>query len=751
MSVNKDDSACKESKSETRLVNPCTITFNVNSTMVDCSNRNITNMQSLDLPFNTTWLDLSNNSISSICYGSFVHLSSLQCLNVSYNKGFQFLDRKAFKGLTSLTTLNMTGMNNPSDVYMINGTFAFLPQLTELIISYWTGHTMAHLKNFQDVICDLKQTNIHEIQADGINTFDTVWVMQDPLFACLRKANLQKLVMRKNYIVSIMPPVLDYLRNLRYLDLSHNIIVGGDHRLLTFNLAMMAELETFIFSYQSYIKFPPNIYPCLGHFNRLSSQDNHQTRSLQKHHRLCTHNISLPPNLKDMDLSHRYSLLNGPILNGICVDGNNSLKNLDLGHNFLEENIFGPVFNFPLLHTLNLHGSRMVFGSYRIFETMNNLRHLIISRCDLQKVIDSSGQTNYETWQSIIKGSNLNSLEHLDMKTNDLNYLPDNVFQNLQYLQFIDLSHNLLSNISFNITHLKNIIELDLSFNHISMLPDNILDLWPDVSFFVNLSHNDFLSQSCNYLSLLSILAKAEKNRNITVGGLNICANWISFATCYKDKLQYCNYKDFVLIAYCLYGIFIVLIAFTSYIFKLKWRFVFAWKYLKLLLNKYQEDNRDLTELKYDAFVCYSHRDYNWVVRILMPMLENNYGYKLCIHERDFEPGTLIDVNIMQSFQESKSVILVITKQSLRSSFLNFELHIAMEQALNIICVFLEKPNSLLTCDQRLPPTLEYFIKTKTYICWPIDENEQCNFWRRLVKALGKPLKDERHPDTSDN
>ena len=77
---------------------------------------------------------------------------------------------------------------------------------------------------------------------------------------------------------------------------------------------------------------------------------------------------------------------------------------------------------------------------------------------------------------------------------------------------------------------------------------------------------------------------------------------------------------------------------------------MFAWKYLKSLLNKYQEDNGDLTELKYDAFVCYSHRDYNWVVRILMPMLENNYGYKLCIHERDFEPGAFIDVNIMQSF-----------------------------------------------------------------------------------------------------
>ena len=155
-----------------------------------------------------------------------------------------------------------------------------------------------------------------------------------------------------------------------------------------------------------------------------------------------------------------------------------------------------------------------------------------------------------------------------------------------------------------------------------------------------------------------------------------------------------------------------------------------------------------LVVLEYDAFVCYSHYDYNWVVRELMPILENNFGYKLCIHERDFEPGELIDVNIMQAFQLSKSVILVITKKSLQSSFFNFELHIAMEQAINVICVLLDSPNSLI--NQRLPPTLKYFIQTQTYIRWPTAEYEQGNFWRRLVKALGKPLNEEMPPHLDD-
>ena len=729
---------------------PCKVfTYDFFSTGVDCSNRNVTNLQSLDLPLKTTWLDLSYNSISSICKGSFEHLSSLWCLNISYNKGFMFLDREAFKGLTSLTTLNMTGLNNPSDVFIYNGTFTFLPQLTKLIINYWTGHNLAHLKNFQDVICDLNNTNIQEIHSDGINTFDTVWVMQHPLFACLRQANLQKLVMRENYIVSIMPPVLDYLRNLKHLDLSQNFIIGGDRRLLTFDLELMKQLETLNMSYQSYVNVTPNIYPDILHLNMSPSSKTYQENSLQQHQRICTHNISLPTSLTWMDISHRNSFLQGPLFSGICVNGRNSLNTLFFGDNILKEYIFGPILNFPLLQALYMQGTRMVFSSYRMFEKLKKLQILNVCRCDLQRVIDSSSYDKNETWQKIINSSNLDSLRYLDMSRNGLIFLPKNLFQNVKNLEFIRLSQNLLSDMSFDITHLQKIQHLDLSFNRISHLPSNLLDMWPSVSFVVHLGHNHIFSGSCSDILPLSILVYADKKRDIKVSGVHIdSCRRLNINFCYDTMVQNCHQTYFLFLAFIIYMIFIVFIGLTSFGVMCKPKCIYAWRYLKLLLHKYQEDTRDPSELEYDAFVCYSHQDYNWVVRILMPILENNYGYRLCIHERDFEPGAFIDVNIMQSFQKSKSAILVITKQSLRSSFLNFELHIAREQAMNVICVFLEKPNTLL--NQRLPPTLEYFIQTQTFICWPTHEKGQVNFWRRLVKALGKPLNEVRHLNADD-
>ncbi len=48
--------------------------------------------------------------------------------------------------------------------------------------------------------------------------------------------------------------------------------------------------------------------------------------------------------------------------------------------------------------------------------------------------------------------------------------------------------------------------------------------------------------------------------------------------------------------------------------------------------------------------------------------LEEELGFKLCIHERDFMPGTSIIGNIEEAVKHSRRTIVVISKQV--SSFL---------------------------------------------------------------------------------
>jgi hypothetical protein len=63
----------------------------------------------------------------------------------------------------------------------------------------------------------------------------------------------------------------------------------------------------------------------------------------------------------------------------------------------------------------------------------------------------------------------------------------------------------------------------------------------------------------------------------------------------------------------------------------------------------------------YDAFVAYSADDYNWVYGPLQTYLENNQGFRLALHERDFIAGTNIVDNIIDTNNTSKKIIFVIS------------------------------------------------------------------------------------------
>jgi hypothetical protein len=59
------------------------------------------------------------------------------------------------------------------------------------------------------------------------------------------------------------------------------------------------------------------------------------------------------------------------------------------------------------------------------------------------------------------------------------------------------------------------------------------------------------------------------------------------------------------------------------------------------------------------AFVAYSADDYKWVYGPLQAYLEKNQGFKLGLHERDFEAGKYIADNIIDVINRSKKIIFV--------------------------------------------------------------------------------------------
>ena len=139
---------------------------------------------------------------------------------------------------------------------------------------------------------------------------------------------------------------------------------------------------------------------------------------------------------------------------------------------------------------------------------------------------------------------------------------------------------------------------------------------------------------------------------------------------------------------------------------------------------------------KYDAFVSYSNVDHAFVAR-LVGMLENAPpNYKLCVYERDFTAGNVLNDCIMQSIATSRKVVLIVSENFVQSHWCLWELHLAQHSLLE------EKRNGLILVVvgklklNHLPPTLRFLLKTRIYLEWDSDPSKQRLFWERLREAL---------------
>ncbi|XP_045577231.1 toll-like receptor 13 [Salmo salar] len=145
----------------------------------------------------------------------------------------------------------------------------------------------------------------------------------------------------------------------------------------------------------------------------------------------------------------------------------------------------------------------------------------------------------------------------------------------------------------------------------------------------------------------------------------------------------------------------------------------------------------------YDAFVSYSGKDERWVVKELLPNLEQRGPpfLRLCLHSRDLQLGKDIVENITDSLYRSRHTLCLVSRHYLRSNWCSLEMKLAtnrlqVEQRDILLLVFLEKiPPRRLSAHHRLAR----LVKTRTYLDWPQDPNQHQVFWDRLWAKL-KPL-----------
>ncbi|XP_056664492.1 interleukin-18 receptor accessory protein [Monodelphis domestica] len=245
---------------------------------------------------------------------------------------------------------------------------------------------------------------------------------------------------------------------------------------------------------------------------------------------------------------------------------------------------------------------------------------------------------------------------------------------------------------------------------------------------------NDVEQKTIHFIAHLKEVTKKDLQRNFICFAQNSVGN-----TTLTIKLKQ---KKGVLFTYILFGTTITLVAIlmTS---ALTYRY---WIEIVLLYRTYQAKDETLGDKKeFDAFVSYARDSFgdldssslneeSFALDLLPQVLENKYGYTLCLFERDVIPGGAYTEDIVKIIKQSRRVICVLS-----SSYVNnpsvFELQAAVnlaleDQTLKLILIKFspfKEPDSL-------PQRVRKALSVLPTITWKNSKSAPPNsrFWSRI-------------------
>ena len=178
---------------------------------------------------------------------------------------------------------------------------------------------------------------------------------------------------------------------------------------------------------------------------------------------------------------------------------------------------------------------------------------------------------------------------------------------------------------------------------------------------------------------------------------------------------------------------FALTIILTTVIYRYR-GYIKIWLYTRFGFHPWDRVKENPQEKDYDAFVSFSCKDANWVLKTLLPHLEApQYGFHLCVHDRDFVPGVAIIKNIMTAIECSRQTILILTPDFTKSGWCDLEFQAAHKRALDdrsnyLIVVLLKEVD-----EKDLDETLNLYMKTNMYVSvkdrW---------FWQKMIYSMYK-------------
>ena len=599
---------------------------------------------------NLNQLILQGNDIIDATFPSSYTTCSRKTAIVLGNNKIKELTNSTFEPLSGsgLTKLYLTG----NDIKHIeSGAFAWLNSVVSLKLGSNPLNSVA-LKTAVAGLAgkDVRSLGLSGIQLNGVLLQDT--------FSLLKNTTLNSLTMRFNKIKLIRDNTFSELNTLTMLDLSNNEInaisdkafnglvqlstlkLCGNH-LGTVPRALPTSLNFLYLERNQIVTMQSNSFINLVNLRVLRLTSNNI-------HKLENGAFNGLINLKELELNdNNINPLPGKVFSTLA-----RLQHLDLSNNNLNkiQRAKGRFSSLVALEYFNLADNQCSFIQKDAFSAMVSLKYLHLESNNLGKLF--SDDINGELLQASKK------LEELYIMNNNIESVPESIFQNQFSLTILNVSHNKLSTWGLNLFRsTQKLATLDLSHNLISTLgKDNIHDL--NNLKYLDLTGSPF---TCN-CDLRWFRDWINQTNTVLLNGGSYTCNgpkeWEGIPLLEFDRSKI-NCLFFT--AYAIVGAMVVTLLMSLLlvwvIYKNKWRLRLRWYKLskrgrRFLKRSKSSDSRAnygaISTQTFDAYVSCSVPDREWALQHLLPgvdkgQLDNDHKFggefRLYYEDRDAEPG----------------------------------------------------------------------------------------------------------------
>ena len=694
--------------------------------------RAVPNFRSLE---NLAILDLTNNLIKNITKHDFRGLVSLRGISLSYNQ-IKNISKDTFSHSSTLMRIDLS--HNAIEVIETNA-FQGLNSLK------WLFLNENKLKDVQYIFHDIPGL----IQLD-LSDNEVITTLYDGLFP----SSLEILSLASNNIKQIHMYAFYKCNSLKKIDLRNNGIQSLDNSALTLSPSVSTQTAIYLSGnplncdckikwLRDMVDQPPlrgNLF--IGDLHELSCKSGFRIKQGSSLAKMNPHNMLCEYESKCSTMTCRCCDFDPCDCKYVCPDGCRCFhsSNFLIDHFILctNNNMSAIPFNIPVaateLYLDNNNISTLYKNSFLGLYAVQSiyLNHSEIGFMERDSFKGTSGLhrlfLDHNQITEIRKGvfECLTNLTELHLEFNIITFIEYGVFHKLRHLQILYLHHNRLVEVPesimfreprpFSITLAQNpwtcgCTFLEVFYRYIVKSPAVVdrFDVECDFS-------TSFVLNSSTMFTKSYTVDSHQTQSVIELDIKSICPNINVSFTEYENGSQersllqmtkhypYSN-PCFIIIAVSLFVITLLCIVALVYR-NLVQVYVFAKFGLRLRCSRSESGKL------YDAFVSYSNKDNEYVEMELVPKLEaEGNDYKLCVHYRDFPTDAYAGDVILQSVEDSKITIVVLSNNFIDNEWCQYGFQTAHHNALvgrqdRLVIVVLQEINQ-----RRLNTVLKLYHK----------------------------------------